>query len=48
MHKYLGLYFTTKLRFNTAYSDLTKRGKRAVMGVLSVLYKFDNQSIISL
>ena len=44
-YKYLGLYFTTKLRFSTACSDLAARGKRAVMGILSVLYKFDNQSI---
>ena len=44
-YKYLGLYFTTKLRFSTACSDLAARGKRAVMGILSVLYKFDNQSM---
>ena len=46
-YKYLGLYFTTKLRFSTACSDLaaTARGKRAIMGILSVLYKFDNQSM---
>ena len=45
LYKYLGLYFTTKLWFSTAYSDLAARGKRAVMGILSVLYKFDNQSM---
>ena len=44
-YKYLGLYFTTKLRFSTACSDLAARGKRAVMGILSVLYKFGNQSM---
>ena len=33
-YKYLGLYFTTKLRFSTACSDLAARGKRAVMGIL--------------
>ena len=43
--KYLGLYFATKLRFSTACSDLAARGKRAVMGVLGVLYKFDNRSM---
>ena len=36
-YKYLGLYFTTKLRFSTACSDLAARGKRAIMGILSVL-----------
>ena len=41
-YKCLGLYFTTKLRFSTACSDLAARGKRAVMGILSVLYKFDS------
>ena len=44
-YKYLVLYFTTKLRFSTACSDVAARGKRAVMGTLSVLYKSDNQSI---
>ena len=44
-YKYLGLYFTTKLRFSTACSDLAARGKRAVMGILSVFYKFENQSM---
>ena len=44
-YKYLGLYFTKKLRFSTACSDLAARGKRAVMGILSVLYKFCNQSM---
>ena len=44
-YKYLGLYFTTKLRFSTACSDLAARGKRAVTAILSVLYKFDNQSM---
>ena len=44
-YKYLGLYFTTKLRFSTACSDLAARGKRAVMGILSVLYKSEYQSI---
>ena len=38
-------FFTTKLRFSTACNDLAARGKRAVMGILSVLYKFENQSI---
>jgi len=42
-YKYLGLYFTTKLRLSTACNDLAARGKRAVMGVLNVLYKFENQ-----
>ena len=44
-YKYLGLYFTSKLRFSTACSDLAARGKRVVLGILSVLYKFDNQSM---
>ena len=44
-HKYLSLYFITKLRFSTACNDLAARGKRAVMGILSVLYKFENQSM---
>ena len=30
-YKYLGLYFTVKLRFNTACDDLAARGKRAVL-----------------
>ena len=44
-HKYFGLYFTTKLRFSTACNDLAARGKRAVIGIRSVLYKFENQSM---
>ena len=34
-----------KLWFSTARSDLAARGKRAVMGILSVLYKFETQSM---
>ena len=45
-YKDLGLYFTMKLQFSTACSNLAARGKRAVMGILSVLYKFENQSMI--
>jgi len=44
-YKDLGLYFTMKLQFSTACSNLAARGKRAVMGILSVLYKFENQSM---
>ena len=44
-YKYLGLYFTTKLRFSTACSDLAAVGKRAVLGILNVLYKLENQSM---
>ena len=44
-YKYLGLYFTTKLRFVFACSDLAAIGKKAVMGILSVLDTFENQSV---
>ena len=44
-YKQLGLYFTTKLRFSIACNDLAARGKRAVLGILNILYKFENQSM---
>ena len=44
--KYLGWYFTTKLRFSFACNDFAARGKSAVLGILIVLYKFENQSMI--
>ena len=44
-YKYLGLYFTTKLRFTCACNDLAVKGKTAALGILSVLNKFEVQSI---
>ena len=45
-YKYLGLYFTVKLRFNTACDDLAARGKKAVLWDSCVfLYKFEYQSM---
>eukprot|EP00745_Piridium_sociabile_P017375 TRINITY_DN26146_c0_g1_i13.p1 TRINITY_DN26146_c0_g1~~TRINITY_DN26146_c0_g1_i13.p1 ORF type:complete len:408 (-),score=12.07 TRINITY_DN26146_c0_g1_i13:7-1098(-) len=44
-YKYLGIYFSTKLSFTFTCQDLVNRGKRAVMSIFSVLYRFENESV---
>eukprot|EP00745_Piridium_sociabile_P022013 TRINITY_DN34072_c0_g1_i3.p1 TRINITY_DN34072_c0_g1~~TRINITY_DN34072_c0_g1_i3.p1 ORF type:complete len:362 (+),score=-8.76 TRINITY_DN34072_c0_g1_i3:191-1276(+) len=44
-YKYLGLYVSTKLSFTFACQDLVSKGKRAVMKILQLLYKFENDSV---
>ena len=45
VYKYLGLYFTTKLRFSCAFNYLAAKGKTTPLGILSALNKFEVQSI---
>lgn len=44
-YKYLGLYVSTKLSFTFACQDLVSRGKRALLRIFQLLYKFENASV---
>ena len=43
-YKYLVIYFLTKHSFNFTYQDLASREKRALLGIMSTLYKLDKNS----
>ena len=44
-YKYLGIYFSTRLSFTVACRDLVARAKNAVIRILKILYKFENNSV---
>ena len=44
VYSYLGMCFTTKLSFSHACNDLDTRGKKAILEILQVMYKFAVQS----
>ena len=44
MYKYLGIYFSTGLSFNSACDDIAKRAKKAVLIIFQVLYKLNTCS----
>ena len=44
VYKYLGIYFSTKLSFSFACSDLASRGKRALLTIMQKLSSLENQS----
>ena len=44
-YKYLGIYFTTRLSFSLACQDLISRAKKAVISIISCMFRFQNDSI---
>jgi hypothetical protein len=44
-YKYLGICFSTKLSFNYACQDLVSRAKKALLCIMSKLYRINNNSI---
>ena len=44
-YKYLGIYFSTRLSFSYACQDLMSRAKKAVLGILHSMFKFQNNSV---
>ena len=45
IYKYLGIYFSTKLSFTGACSDLASRGKNALLCIMHKLYFLNNNSL---
>ena len=46
IYKYLGIYFSTKLCFTAACTDLASRGKRALTCIQQKLTALENQSLV--
>ena len=44
-YKYLGIYFSTKLSFSYACQDLVSKAKRALLCMMSKLYRINNNSL---
>ena len=41
----MGIYFSTRLSFTVACRDLVARAKNAVIKILKILYRFENNSV---
>ena len=45
VYKYLGIYFSLRISFSFACHDLVSRAKKALLNIMSKLYRINNNSL---